>query len=137
MSALVKGVAAAESEQAKAAALKELLNRGYGQSTQIVDANVSNTDILGGRDPVDAARERRLSPRDDADTRRAAEAQPAMIGQRRAKQRNERPTLQTIEELVALMRDEGACVAARAAAAMDILAIAWRGRKPSGPTVLH
>ena len=56
-----------------------------------------------------------------------------MIGQRRAKQFDDRPTLQTIEKLVALMRDE----AASAAAAMNILTIAWRRRKPPKPTVLH
>jgi hypothetical protein len=38
---LVKGAKAAESEQARIAALKKILDRGYGKATQAVDLNVA------------------------------------------------------------------------------------------------
>lgn len=38
---LARLAVAAESEQARVAAIKELLDRGYGKSTQKIDANVS------------------------------------------------------------------------------------------------
>lgn len=40
LAGLVKGTKGAESEQARIAALKELLDRGYGKPTQAVDLNV-------------------------------------------------------------------------------------------------
>ena len=41
LAGLVKGIKGAESEQARIAALKELLDRGHGKATQAVDLNVA------------------------------------------------------------------------------------------------
>ena len=45
LAGLVEGIKGAESEQARIAALKELLDRGYGKATQAVDLNVAQRDI--------------------------------------------------------------------------------------------
>ena len=45
LAGLVKGTKGAESEQARIAALKELLDRGHGKATQAVDLNVQQRDI--------------------------------------------------------------------------------------------
>ena len=44
LAGLVKGTKGAESEQARIAALKELLDRGHGKATQAVDLNVTPVD---------------------------------------------------------------------------------------------
>jgi hypothetical protein len=41
LAGLVKGTKGAESDQARIAALKELLDRGHGKATQAVDLNVA------------------------------------------------------------------------------------------------
>jgi hypothetical protein len=45
LAGLVKGTKGAESEQARIAALKEVLDRGHGKATQAVDLNVPQRDI--------------------------------------------------------------------------------------------
>ena len=45
LAGLVKGTKGAESEQARIAALKEVLDRGHGKATQAVDLNVAQRDI--------------------------------------------------------------------------------------------
>ena len=49
LAGLVKGTKGAESEQARIAALKEVLDRGHGKATQAVDLNVQQRTH---RDPV-------------------------------------------------------------------------------------
>jgi ABC-type phosphate transport system substrate-binding protein len=45
LAGLVKGTKGAESDQARIAALKELLDRGHGKATQAVDLNLQQPDI--------------------------------------------------------------------------------------------
>ena len=45
LAGVVKGTKGAESEPARIAALKELLDRGHGKATQAVDLNVQQRDI--------------------------------------------------------------------------------------------
>jgi hypothetical protein len=45
LAGVVKGVKGAESEQARIAALKELLDRGHGKATQAVDLNVTPVNV--------------------------------------------------------------------------------------------
>jgi hypothetical protein len=61
LAGLVKGTKGAESEQARIAALKEVLDRGHGKATQAVDLNVPPVPI---ERMTDAELERRIREAD-------------------------------------------------------------------------
>jgi hypothetical protein len=61
LAGLVKGTKGAESEQARIAALKEVLDRGHGKATQAVDLNVPPVPV---ERMTDAELERRIREAD-------------------------------------------------------------------------